>query len=203
VIVGVVGGATAVAKVASTGRPAGRAGRGGSAGQPGDVEQLRLQWLTALEVRGIRPYLDQQRVLTQATRRTTKKPTVVPQLRGSDRSAAARRRSVLEQSFGHLPQSDGPFAGRREAIGQIARWVHAARASTETKPTVVVLYGAPGSGRTTLAVRATHQLRDQFRGACVVDLRGGDAGEAPLSTRDALLHLLNRLGAPREQLLFR
>lgn len=203
VIVGVVGGATAVAKVASTGRPAGRAGRGGSAGQPGDVEQLRLQWLTALEVRGIRPYLDQQRVLTQATRRTTKKPTVVPQLRGSDRSAAARRRSVLEQSFGHLPQSDGPFAGRREAIGQIARWVHAARASTETKPTVVVLYGAPGAGRTTLAVRATHQLRDQFRGACVVDLRGGDAGEAPLSTRDALLHLLNRLGAPREQLLFR
>ncbi|MFD5894315.1 tetratricopeptide repeat protein [Streptomyces sp. NPDC060366] len=203
VIVGVVGGATAVAKVASNGRPAGRAGRGGAAGQPGDVEQLRLQWLTALEVRGIRPYLDQQRVLTQATRRTTKKPTVVPQLRGADRSAAARRRSVLEQSFGHLPQSEGPFAGRREAIGQIARWVHAARASTETKPTVVVLYGAPGSGRTTLAVRATHQLRDQFRGACVVDLRGGDAGEAPLSTRDALLHLLNRLGAPREQLLFR
>lgn len=200
VIVAVVGTATGVAKVASAGRPAGRAG---AAGQARDVEQLRLQWLTALEVRGIRPYLDQQRVLTQATRRTTKKPTVVPQLRGSDRSAAARRRSVLEQSFGHLPDSDGPFAGRREAIGQIARWVHAARASTETKPTVVVLYGVPGSGRTTLAVRAAHQLRDQFRGACVVDLRGGDAGEAPLSTRDALLHLLNRLGAPREQLLFR
>ncbi|MEV8425963.1 tetratricopeptide repeat protein [Streptomyces niveus] len=200
VIVAVVGTATGVAKVASAGRPAGRAG---AAGQARDVEQLRLQWLTALEVRGIRPYLDQQRVLTQATRRTTKKPTVVPQLRGSDRSAAARRRSVLEQSFGHLPDSAGPFAGRREAIGQIARWVHSARASTETKPTVVVLYGVPGSGRTTLAVRAAHQLRDQFRGACVVDLRGGDAGEAPLSTRDALLHLLNRLGAPREQLLFR
>ncbi|NEE28546.1 hypothetical protein G3M53_24205, partial [Streptomyces sp. SID7982] len=28
-------------------------------------------------------------------------------------------------------------------------------------------------------------------------------GENPLPTRDALLHLLNRLGAPREQLLFR
>ncbi|MFI6085992.1 tetratricopeptide repeat protein [Streptomyces sp. NPDC051217] len=205
-IVAVAGTATAVAKVASTGRASGRSGRAGRAGaaeQTGDVEQLRLQWLTALEVRGIRPYLDQQRVLTQATRRTTKKPTVVPQLRGSDRSAAARRRSVLEQSFGHLPAPDGPFAGRREEIGQIARWVHAARASTETRPTVVVLYGAPGSGRTALAVRAAHQLRDQFRGACVVDLRGGGAGQAPLSTRDALLHLLNRLGAPREQLLFR
>jgi tetratricopeptide (TPR) repeat protein len=81
--------------------------------------------------------------------------------------------------------------------------VHAARASTETKPTVVVLHGAPGSGRSTLAVRAAHELKDQFRGACVVDLRGDSPEEPPLPTRDALLHLLNRLGASREQLLFR
>ncbi|NEB82250.1 ATP-binding protein, partial [Streptomyces sp. SID14478] len=72
-----------------------------------------------------------------------------------------------------------------------------------TRPTVVVLHGAPGSGRTTLAVRAAHDLRDQFRGACVVDLRGDRPDAPPLTTRDALLHLLNRLGAPREQLLFR
>ncbi|MGW2508261.1 tetratricopeptide repeat protein [Streptomyces scopuliridis] len=201
-VVAVAGAATTVAKVTASHWPAAHR-RAGAAGQPGGTEQLRLQWLTALEVRGIRPFLDQQRVLTSATRRTAKKSTVVPQLRGGDRSAAARRRSVLEQSFGHLPESDGPFAGRRAAMAQIAQWVHAARVSTETKPTVVVLYGAPGSGRTELAVRAAHQLKDQFRGACVVDLRGGGSFEAPLSTRDALLHLLNRLGAPREQLLFR
>ncbi|MFE4370090.1 tetratricopeptide repeat protein [Streptomyces sp. NPDC056835] len=201
-VVAVAGAATTVAKVTASHWPAAHR-RAGAAGQPGGTEQLRLQWLTALEVRGIRPFLDQQRVLTSATRRTTKKATVVPQLRGGDRSAAARRRSVLEQSFGHLPQPDGPFAGRRAAMAQIAQWVHAARVSTETKPTVVVLYGAPGSGRTELAVRAAYQLKDQFRGACVVDLRGGGSFEAPLSTRDALLHLLNRLGAPREQLLFR
>ncbi|CAM5398629.1 Tetratricopeptide repeat protein OS=Streptomyces tendae OX=1932 GN=GUR47_15925 PE=4 SV=1 [Streptomyces tendae] len=101
-------------------------------------------------------------------------------------------------------------------MARLRQWVQAARASTETKPTVVVLHGAPGSGRTTLAVRAVHELRDYFRGACLVDLRGAGSGaggsaaggssagsEAPLSTRDALLHLLNRLGAPREQLLFR
>ncbi|MEV5175726.1 tetratricopeptide repeat protein [Streptomyces flaveolus] len=195
-----VGAAATVVKVAGAHLPAAHH-RAGAAGQPGGPEQLRLQWLTALEVRGIRPYLDQQRVLSAST--GAKKTGGGPALRGTDKSAAARRRSVLEQSFGQLPEADGAFAGRRAELGRIRHWVQAARAATETRPTVVVLHGEPGSGRTTLAVRAAHELRDHFRGAVVVDLRGGSRGEAPLSTRDALLHLLNRLGAPREQLLFR
>lgn len=199
VTVGVVGAAATVVKVTASHLPAAHH-RAGAANQPGGPEQLRLQWLTALEVRGIRPFLDQQRVLAASTG-PTKKPG--PQLRGADKSAAARRRSVLEQSFGQLPDPVGPFAGRRAELARIRQLVQAARASTETRPTVVVLHGAPGSGRTTLAVRAAHDLRDQFRGACVVDLRGDSPGEPPLPTRDALLHLLNRLGAPREQLLFR
>jgi tetratricopeptide (TPR) repeat protein len=126
--------------------------------------------------------------------------TVPPPRRSGDRSAAARTRAVLEQSFGHLPEYQGPFTGRRGHLARIAQWVHQARAATGVRPTVVLLHGPPGSGRTSLAVRAAQQLRDQFRGACVVDLRGADA---PLPARDALLHLLNRLGAPRDQLLFR
>ncbi|MBA2808628.1 tetratricopeptide repeat protein [Streptomyces sp. KM273126] len=200
VTVGVVGAAATVLKVTAAHFPAAHH-RAGALGQPGGPEQLRLQWLTALEVRGIRPFLDQQRVLSASTSTGAKKGA--PQLRRTDKSAAARRRRVLEQSFGQLPDADGPFAGRRTEMARVRQWVQAARASTETRSTVVVLHGAPGSGRTTLAVRAAHDLKDQFRGACVVDLRGDGAGEPPLSTRDALLHLLNRLGAPREQLLFR
>ncbi|MFI1323119.1 tetratricopeptide repeat protein [Streptomyces rochei] len=202
VTVGVVGAAATVVKVVGSHLPAAHH-RAGAAGQPGGPEQLRLQWLTALEVRGIRPFLDQQRMLAASTG-PKKQPG--PKLRGADKSAAARGRNALEQSFAQLPEPEATFAGRRHEMARLRQWVQAARASTQTLPTVVVLHGAPGSGRTTLAVRAAHELRDHFRGACVVDLRGdapASGGEAPLSTRDALLHLLNRLGAPREQLLFR
>ncbi|MGW4547857.1 tetratricopeptide repeat protein [Streptomyces violaceorubidus] len=220
VTVGVVGAAATVVKVVGSHVPAAHH-RAGAVSQPGGPEQLRLQWLTALDVRGIRPFLDQQRMLAASTGPAK----TGPKLRGADKSAAARGRSALEQSFGQLPEPEGVFAGRRQEMARLRQWVQAARASTETKPTVVVLHGAPGSGRTTLAVRAVHELRDYFRGACLVDLRGAgsaggsgtagsgrggsgtggsvEGGESPLSTRDALLHLLNRLGAPREQLLFR
>ncbi|MET9695942.1 tetratricopeptide repeat protein [Streptomyces sp. NPDC006529] len=190
-----------VAKVTGTHLPA-ASRRAGALGQPGGPEQLKLQWLSALEVRGIRPFLERQRQVTVAAQ--PQRPARAPQLRGVDRSAQARQRRMLEQSFGQLPEPAGPFAGRRAELGQIAQWVQAARASTQTRPVVVVLHGEPGVGRTALAVRAAHELRDQFRGACVVALSGsGGSGEAPLPTREALLHLLNRLGAPREQLLFR
>ncbi|WP_328775952.1 tetratricopeptide repeat protein [Streptomyces goshikiensis] len=198
-VVGVAGAATTVAKVTALHLPAANR-RAGALGRPGGPEQLKLQWLTALEVRGIRPFLEQQRTVAAAAR--APRPAV-PQPRRSDRSAEARRRSTLEQSFGQLPGTAGTFAGRRPELTRIEQWVRAARASTETRPVVVVLHGEPGVGRTALALRAAHGLRDQFKGACVVDLRGGSPGEAPLSTREALLHLLNRLGAPREQLLFR
>ncbi|MFJ7155565.1 tetratricopeptide repeat protein [Streptomyces sp. NPDC101118] len=203
-VVAAAGAAATAAKVAAAYWPAAHR-QAGALGQPGGPEQLRLQWLTALEVRGVRPFLDQQRMVSEAARRTVPKQTATaPQLRGADRSAAARRRNVLAQSFGQLPEPAGPFAGRRAEVARIAQWVQAARASTETRPVVVVLHGEPGVGRTTLAVRTAHHLRDQYRGACVVDLRGGSlSGETPLPTREALLHLLNRLGAPREQLLFR
>lgn len=194
---GVVGAAAIVVKVTASHLPA-ASRRAGELGRPGGTEQLRLQWLTALEVRGIRPFLDQQRVLVSATPAKGS-----PRLRRTDKSAAARRRTTLERSFGRLPDPADPFTGRRQELARIRQWVQAARASTRSQPLVVVLHGAPGSGRTTLAIRAAHELKDHFRGASVVDLRGDSAGEPPLSTRDALLHLLNRLGAPREQLLFR
>ncbi|MFD8208028.1 ATP-binding protein [Streptomyces sp. NPDC059695] len=214
---------------------------------PGETERLRREWLAALEIRGVRPFLERERARADLTgggapgepgtgapesvagpggardpearaageeagggttaapgAGTTPKAGAADRwVRGADRSAAARSRSVLARSFGHLPDPGGLFAGRREELGLISGWASAGRAGTVDRPTVVLLHGAPGSGRTALAVRAAHALRDRFHGACVVDLRGGGTGERPVTTREALLHLLNRLGAPRDRLLFR
>ncbi|GAA1905468.1 tetratricopeptide repeat protein [Streptomyces sodiiphilus] len=173
----------------------------GSVQQPGGVQQLRLAWLTAVEVRGIRPYMERQR--TPAPGRTGpgegRDRGRTQQAR--DRSAAARTRTVLARSFGRLPEPVRPFIGRRRELSQLTQWVNRNRASTETRPTVVVLHGPSGSGRTTLAGWAVHEMRELFRGACLVDLRG--QSQDPMSTRDAALYLMNRLGAPREHLLFR
>ncbi|WTJ96580.1 tetratricopeptide repeat protein [Streptomyces sp. NBC_01537] len=171
-------------------------------------EQARQRWLAAVEERGVRPFVERQGVEASAPAEAVPAapaPAVkaVPAPRRTDRSAAARARSLLEQSFGHVPDVDGPFTGRKDQLRQISQWVHQARVSPDAGPVVVVLHGPSGSGRSALALHAARQLRDQFRGACVVDVRGAASDEPPLSTRDALLHLLNRFGAPREQLLFR
>ncbi len=218
----------AVATAAGGARQAIRGGRAGGRRAP-DAAAARRQWLAELDRRGVRPFLNglaaPAPATTSAASAAAPAPapvaaTVPPQAaagrpaapapaptpaanRRPDRSAAARQRTLLQQSFAALPETAGPYAGHREHLARISQWVQHARASTETKPTVVTLHGATGSGRSTLAVRAARELSGQFRGVCVVTLRGGASGEPPLTTREALLHLLNRFGAPREQLLFR
>ncbi|NJP67628.1 tetratricopeptide repeat protein [Streptomyces sp. ventii] len=176
----------------------------GSRNQPGGVEQLRLAWLTAVEVRGIRPWLEQQRALSTRSRSggsTAQLPAQRTAGRRANRGDAARTRAVLGRSFDQLPDRGKPFIGRRDQLADITQWVNRDRARTDTRPTVVVLHGPPGSGRTMLARWAAHELRSLFRGACLADLRGHSVDE--ISTRDALLHLMSRLGAPQDQLLFR
>ncbi|WP_173019562.1 tetratricopeptide repeat protein [Streptomyces alkaliphilus] len=176
--------------------------RAGVRNQPGGVEQLRLAWLNAVEVRGLNPWLAQQRaVVTRGDTSRTPMGRAAHRPAARDRSGVSRTRGVLERSFERLPEPVDPFPGRREELTRIARLVNRDRAGIDTHPTVVVLHGPPGTGRTALAHRVAHDLRPLFRGACTVDLRGGS--EDPMSTRAAALHLMSRLGAPRDQVLQR
>ena len=97
-----------------------------------------------------------------------------PQLRGRGPQRggppAHRAGAVLRPSAGAGRPVRGPPRGR---LAQIAQWVHAARASDRDQ--------ADGGGAARRAGLGPHdaggaggaRAADQFRGACVVDLRGG------------------------------
>ncbi|MEU9355783.1 NB-ARC domain-containing protein [Streptomyces griseoloalbus] len=64
---------------------------------------------------------------------------------------------------------------------------------------IVVVHGAPGTGKTTLVLNAAHRVRDEYPdGQLHIDLRGD--GDEPLSSADALETLLLRLDVAREDI---
>ncbi|WP_217142520.1 tetratricopeptide repeat protein [Streptomyces sp. AC627_RSS907] len=64
---------------------------------------------------------------------------------------------------------------------------------------IVVVHGAPGTGKTTLALNAAHRVRDEYPdGQLHLELRGD--GDEPMSSADALEQLLVRLDVAREDI---
>ncbi|QYC40230.1 Regulatory protein AfsR [Nonomuraea coxensis DSM 45129] len=99
-----------------------------------------------------------------------------------------------------LPPDIGDFVGRDDELALIEKHlsVREPRAGSSAVP-VVVVTGQGGVGKSALAVRAAHRLRDSYPGGSLyIGLRGIEP--RPLSPAEALERLLRTLGveAPRD-----
>jgi tetratricopeptide (TPR) repeat protein/DNA-binding SARP family transcriptional activator len=93
-----------------------------------------------------------------------------------------------------LPSRPGGFTGRAAEIAAIETAAAAGRRA-------VWVSGAPGVGKTGLAVEAAHRLRDRFPdGQLLARLNGFTPGVPETSVGDALTELLVELGVPPEQI---
>ncbi|MET7479659.1 BTAD domain-containing putative transcriptional regulator [Streptomyces sp. NPDC005648] len=99
-------------------------------------------------------------------------------------------------SLSTLPYDLADFTGREEELRTLLR--HAAEPCEGTR--IVAVDGMGGSGKTSLAVRAAHQLAEQYPdGRLCFDLRGYSPGEEPLQPTAVLGALLRTLGVPDQR----
>ncbi len=100
-----------------------------------------------------------------------------------------------------LPYSARGFVGRAEELAELNSLTAQSGRGPEMRPTLVVVEGAPGVGKSTLVLCAAHQLGDRFPdGQLYVDLQGAASRQKALSAMDALAQLLRSLGVPKSDL---
>lgn len=107
------------------------------------------------------------------------------------RSAESPARTSAPQQ---LPAAVAGFVGRVDLLEQLD--AHLVDAEATDEPCVIALHGLPGSGKTTLATRWAHNVRDRFPdGQLFVNLQGHGPGE-PIDVGTALSRLLRATGVP-------
>jgi DNA-binding SARP family transcriptional activator len=97
-----------------------------------------------------------------------------------------------------LPPDIADFTGRKEVLARLER--HLTDYRSQSAPlSVAWITGMPGVGKTALATRLAHRVRDQFPdGQLFVDLRGDSI--QPLHPRTVLRRFLTALGEQRSAL---
>ncbi|MFE1174114.1 BTAD domain-containing putative transcriptional regulator [Streptomyces sp. NPDC058773] len=116
-----------------------------------------------------------------------------PSVRPSPPKTAAES-TVLPIAPAQLARDVPDFTGRAGELQQLHEMVKAAESTGESA--VILVNGAPGIGKTALAVRLAHALSWRFPdGQLQLDLRGYGEKAGPAEPEEALQHLLEALGA--------
>jgi DNA-binding SARP family transcriptional activator len=123
-------------------------------------------------------------------------PPVSPPLAGVP-GGTAHRRAVAGPSARHppaqLPADVADFTGRESDVEQLCAMVSEARRRESPAVAVAVVAGAPGLGKTALAIHAAHALRRDFPdGQLYASLHGGS--EQPVPPDEVLARFLRDLG---------
>ncbi|MGO1056103.1 BTAD domain-containing putative transcriptional regulator [Crossiella sp. CA198] len=97
-----------------------------------------------------------------------------------------------------LPAAVRGFTGRREQAEALTQLLVADQEAAT--PSIAVVSGPPGVGKTALAIQVAHRVRDRFPGGQLyIDLQGF-AAEPPIPTVTALTRFLTALGTPTSQI---
>jgi tetratricopeptide (TPR) repeat protein len=122
------------------------------------------------------------------------------ELQAAARPSVKSFQSVLLSPYA-LPKGVRDFVGRHSELAVLRALGHSSsqdsaaqgRGRIVVAPPVAVVFGAPGSGKTTLAVRLAEECAASCAdGAFLLDMRGLDA--QPLSVEEAVLRLLGAWG---------
>jgi tetratricopeptide (TPR) repeat protein len=106
----------------------------------------------------------------------------------------------LERAPRQLPLASRHFVGRTAELQVLTRLLNDS-AESGAPNTVVVVQGAPGIGKTTLAVHWAHQVADKFPdGQLYVDLRGFTPAGSATAPGEAIRQLLVAVSLPPQQI---
>ncbi|MDX6310939.1 MAG: hypothetical protein QOF44_403 [Streptomyces sp.] len=112
-----------------------------------------------------------------------------------DRPAVSRTEAAARLVPAQLPHDVRDFIGRDDKVERLRKLCAAAAGSSGGGTAVLATVdGAAGSGKTAFAIHVAHDIADQFPdGQLFLDLRGFDPRLPPVTTEEALRHLLHGL----------